>query len=61
MNLASRLESHTKVAQRSILVDRRTCDALGERIPFEPLGPVQVKGRSASVDVFAIRTSDARA
>ena len=60
VNLASRLESHTKVAQRPILVDRRTCDALGGRIPFEALGPVQVKGRSASVEVFAIQTLDTR-
>ena len=60
VNLASRLESHTKVARRSILVDRRTCDALGGRIPFEALGPVQVKGRSASVEVFAIQTADTR-
>ena len=60
VNLASRLESHTKVARRSILVDRRTCDALGGRIPFEALGPVQVRGRSASVEVFAILTTNPR-
>jgi adenylate cyclase len=54
VNLASRLESHTKVAKRSILVDATTRTAVGERIRVEPLGPVAVKGKSVSVEVFAV-------
>ncbi len=54
VNLASRLESHTKVAQRPILIDATTRAALGDRIAVEALGPVAVKGKSAAVDVFAV-------
>ena len=54
VNVAARLEAHTKVAQRSILVDGATCAALEGRIAAGPLGEVQLKGKSAKVEVFAI-------
>src|SRR5512137_432708 len=54
VNLAARLESHTKEAQRTILVDDATRGALGERATFEPMGPVVFKGKSAAVDVFSL-------
>jgi len=54
VNVASRLESHTKAAQRPILIDAATRAALGERVPVEPLGPVEVKGRAAPVEAFAV-------
>ena len=54
VNLASRLETHTKVVQRDILIDDATRSALGERITVEPLGPVPFKGKAAAVDVFAV-------
>ena len=54
VNLASRLETHTKVAQRAILIDEATRAALGDRITVEPLGPVPFKGKAAMVDVYAI-------
>ena len=57
VNLASRLESHTKVAQRPILIDRETCTALGGRIPVDALGPVQVKGKTHAVDVYAVQVA----
>src|SRR5207249_9587625 len=38
VNLASRLETHTKIAQRTILIDDATRSALSERIAVEPLG-----------------------
>ncbi len=55
VNLAARLEAHTKVAVRSILVDGQTQTALGDRVPLEPLGDVLFKGKSAAVPVFAIK------
>ena len=55
VNLAARLEAHTKVADRAILIDGDTCEALAERVPLEPLGPVQFKGKAASLEVFAVR------
>jgi class 3 adenylate cyclase len=54
VNLAARLEAHTKIAQRAILIDQATRDRLGERMVAESLGPVQFKGKTANVDVFAI-------
>jgi class 3 adenylate cyclase len=54
VNLAARLEAHTKTAQRTILVDDATRTALGERASFEPMGPVVFKGKSAAVDVFSL-------
>ena len=60
VNLAARLEQHTKVARRPILIDRATRDRLGEQVEVEPLGPVQFKGKSADVDVFAVRVPDRR-
>jgi class 3 adenylate cyclase len=60
VNLAARLEAHTKVAQRPILIDRATRDRLGERVDVEPLGSVQFKGKTADVDVFAVRVPGKR-
>jgi adenylate cyclase len=54
VNLAARLETHTKVAQRTILIDAATRLALSERVTVEPLGPVPFKGKAAAVEVFAV-------
>ena len=55
VNLAARLEAHTKVAGRSILVDADTQAALGDRVRLESLGEVQFKGKAAAVPVFAVK------
>ena len=55
VNLAARLEAHTKVAGRGILVDGETQAALADRVPTEPLGEVQFKGKAAAVPVFAVK------
>jgi adenylate cyclase len=54
VNLAARLEAHTKLAQRSILIDPATCVALGGRIPVEPLGAASFRGKAAPVEVYAV-------
>jgi adenylate cyclase len=54
VNLASRLEVHTKVAQRTILIDATTRAALSDHMTVEPLGPVPFKGKAAAVDVFSV-------
>ena len=54
MNLAARLEAHTKVAVRGILIDGDTQAAIGTRVPLEALGPVLFKGKAAAVAVFAV-------
>jgi class 3 adenylate cyclase len=54
VNLAARLESHTKVALRTILIDDATRKALRESVVVEPLGPVQLKGKAAPVDIYSV-------
>jgi len=53
VNLAARLEAHTKEAQRAILMDDAT-RAMLDGIEVEPLGPVTVRGKTQAVDVFAL-------
>jgi len=54
VNRAARLETHTKVAQRAILIDGDTRAGLSGQIEVDALGSVVMKGISAPVDVFAI-------
>ena len=54
VNLAARLEAHTKVADRAILIDNATQAALGGEIGTLPLGPVLFKGKATAVEVFAL-------
>ena len=56
VNLAARLEAHTKVAERRILIDGATRNELGDGISIEPLGDVMIKGKAATVDAFAVET-----
>jgi class 3 adenylate cyclase len=55
VNLAARIEAHTKVAGRAILMDKATRDALHDRIAVDPLGPATFKGIGTAVEVFAVR------
>jgi len=54
VNLAARLEAHTKTAQRPILIDGATRAQLGDGFALSPLGAVELKGVSAPVEVFAV-------
>src|SRR5437868_7329501 len=55
VNLAARLEAHTKEAGHGILVDGDTQAALAGRVRTLPLGEVQFKGKTAAVPVFAVK------
>jgi adenylate cyclase len=54
VNLAARLEAHTKVAQRAILIDTATRAALSDRIAVEAIGAVQFRGKAEPAPVFAV-------
>lgn len=54
VNIAARLESHTKEAGKSILLDGATRAQLGEGAKVAGLGAVTLKGVGAPVEVFAI-------
>lgn len=54
VNLASRLEGHTKKAACSILIDEATRAAISESQPCDPIGLVKFDGFSGPVGVFAV-------
>jgi class 3 adenylate cyclase len=54
VNLASRIETHTKEAQRAILIDAATREGLHERVEVESLGFVTFKGKTVPIDVFSV-------
>jgi class 3 adenylate cyclase len=54
VNIASRLESHTKVVGRPILIDESTRSGLADGIAVEPHGELQLKGKTKSVKIYAV-------
>jgi adenylate cyclase len=55
VNLASRIESHTRVVPHSILVDQYTQEGLPRDIECDSLGPVVFKGKQQPIQIFAIK------
>jgi adenylate cyclase len=54
VNLAARLEAHTKQAGRTILLDAQARAALDPQIVPDPIGAVALKGFAQPVEVFAL-------
>lgn len=54
VNLASRIEAHTKVANRPILIDQYTREGIPEEIEIEALGPIVFRGKQQPIHVFAV-------
>jgi adenylate cyclase len=54
VNLAARLEAHTKEAGHAILIDAATRARLPGSIVVEPLGAVLIRGKASPVEVFAV-------
>ena len=54
VNLAARLESHTKVVGKPILIDGNTHDALKAKIRTESEGSYQLKGKTFEVPVYSV-------
>jgi class 3 adenylate cyclase len=54
VNLAARLEAHTKVAGRPILIDEETCSGLNDQVPVEALGAELLKGKAQAVAIFSV-------
>jgi class 3 adenylate cyclase len=54
VNLAARLEEHTKTAQRPVLIDAATRAMLGDSVKVVALEPVQLRGKTSPVEVFAL-------
>ena len=56
INLASRLMQAARVTNHPILVDRSTYERSYERLDFDELPPVMVKGKSEAVPVYTPRS-----
>jgi adenylate cyclase len=54
VNLAARLESHTKVVGKPILIDGATQSALNNLIKTDAEGPYQLKGKTVDIQVFSV-------
>ena len=50
VNLAARIEAHTKIAGQPILIDENTRLGLPESLAVAALGPVQFKGKQQLVE-----------
>ncbi len=61
VNLAARLEAHTKACGEAVLVCAATQAALQGRVPTRALGLVALKGKAAAVEVFAVGATAAKA
>jgi class 3 adenylate cyclase len=54
VNLAARMEAHTKAVAQPILIDQATCDGLAGSLTVLSLGPVIFKGKALEVPVHAV-------
>ena len=54
VNVAARLESHTKVVSRPILIDEYTRRGLDDGIAVEAQGELLVRGKTQPVKVYAV-------
>jgi adenylate cyclase len=59
VNLAARLESHTKVVGQPILIDENTRAGLSPEFSVEDQGTVELKGKTQAVHVFSVTTRGA--
>jgi len=54
VNIAARIEKHTRVVTRLILIDQFTRNGLPEDIQVESLGPVLFKGKTQPIHIFSV-------
>ncbi len=54
VNLAARLEQLNKEHRTRIIVSESTVDSLSDQKKFEPLGEVEIRGKTRPVRIFKI-------
>jgi adenylate cyclase len=55
VNIAARIENHTKEAQRPILIDQYTSEGLPNDIEVKALGPMLFKVKQHPIHIFAVK------
>ena len=58
VNLAARLEAYTKTIGQPILIDENTRQALSEVLRVENCGPVELKGKIQTVQVYSVSAGE---
>jgi class 3 adenylate cyclase len=56
VNLAARIESHTKVLGCPILIDSETRTCLPDSITVDALGEVTFKGKTIPIEIFSVQS-----
>jgi class 3 adenylate cyclase len=54
VNLAARVENHTKEAGKPILIDQYTREGLPDSFPVEDFGKVIFKGKEQAINIYAV-------
>jgi class 3 adenylate cyclase len=57
VNLAARIENHTKEIDLPILIDQYTCEGLPADIQVQALGSVLFKGKQQPIHIFAVQST----
>ncbi|MDH3583649.1 MAG: adenylate/guanylate cyclase domain-containing protein, partial [Phycisphaerae bacterium] len=55
VNLAARIEAHTKVAGKLLIIDETVKSGLSDSIEVEPLGAELFKGKQIPIEIFAVK------
>ena len=55
VNIAARIENHTKETQRPILIDQYTREGLPNDMEVEALGPMLFRGKQQAIHIFAVK------
>ena len=55
VNIAARIQDHTRVVDRPILIDQYTREGLPQDIHVESLGPMLFKGKQQPIHTFAVK------
>jgi adenylate cyclase len=54
VNIAARIQDHTRVVDRPILIDQYTREGVSHDIHVESLGPMLFKGKQQPIHIFAV-------
>jgi adenylate cyclase len=57
VNLASRIQNHTKIVGCPILIDAETRASLPNSLQVDPLGEIIFKGKAIPVQVYSVKTA----
>ena len=55
VNIAARIENHTKESQRPILIDQYTREGLPADMEVEALGPILFRGKQQPIHIFVVK------